>query len=134
MSVLRSLKSISGQMIKIHWNSFEFPGWVEIEFVFRNAIYILGDFMNALCHLLSLSYYYASTSLSCTGIQQWKSVLFSCWASINLVGEMSNEEQDTPPPTLPTLFLTVKSSASLVALGGKSLKRDRTWRNIEIHS
>ena len=61
---------------------------------------------------------YASTSLNCAGIQWWKSVLFCCWAAINLVGEMSNEEQDTPPPTLSTIFLPhcVKSSTSLLAL------------------
>ena len=62
--------------------------------------------------------FYAGTSLSCAGIQQWKSVLFCCWAAINLVGKMSNEEQDTTPPTLLTLFLPhcVKSSTSLLAL------------------
>ena len=62
--------------------------------------------------------HYASTSLSCAGIQQWKSVSFCCWAAINLVGEMSNEEQDTLPPTLPTLFLPhcVESSTSMLAL------------------
>ena len=65
-----------------------------------------------------LQHNYASTSLSCAGIQQWKSVSFRCWAAINLVGEMSNEEQDTQPPTLPTLFLphSVKSSTYLLAL------------------
>ena len=64
----------------------------------------------------SYLYNYASTSLSCAGIQRWKSVSFRCWAAINLVGEMSNEEQDTPPPTLPTLFLPhcVKSSAWVI--------------------
>ena len=47
---------------------------------------------------------YAGTSLSCAGIQWWKSVSFHCWAAINLVGEISNEEEDTPPhPTPPTL-------------------------------
>ena len=45
---------------------------------------------------------YAGTSLSCAGIQQWKSVSFCCWAAINLVGEMREEEQDTHPyPTHP---------------------------------
>ena len=40
---------------------------------------------------------YAGTSLNCAGIQWWKSVSFHCWAAINLVSEMSNEEDDTPP-------------------------------------
>ena len=44
--------------------------------------------------------YYAGTSLSCAGIQRWKSVSFHCWAAINLVGDMSNEEED-PHPTIP---------------------------------
>ena len=43
--------------------------------------------------------YYASTSLSCVGIQQWKSVLFHCWATMNLVGEMSSEEDPHYPLT-----------------------------------
>ena len=54
--------------------------------------------------LLKLSnvIFFAGTSLSCAGIQRWKSVLFSCWAAINLVGEMSNgEEEDTPLGFLP---------------------------------
>ena len=83
-------------------------------------------------HIFTL--HYASTSLSCAGIQWWQSVSFCCWAAINLVGEMSNEEQDTPLPYPPFSFLTVKSSASFLALGGKSLKRDCTWKNIELHS
>ena len=41
---------------------------------------------------------YAGTSLICAGIRQWKSVSFHCWAVINLVCEMSNEEE--PPYTL----------------------------------
>ena len=78
-------------------------------------------------------------SLSCAGIQRWKWVSFRCWAAINFVGEMSNEEEDTPPPPYPPLgfLLAVKNSASLLALcflalGGKSLTSDCTWKNIEI--
>ena len=69
-------------------------------------------------NLYICTHIYASTSLSCAGIQQQKSVSFHCWAAINLVGEMSNEEQDTPSPTLSTIFLPhcVKSSTSLLAL------------------
>ena len=40
---------------------------------------------------------YAGTSLCCDGIQRWKSVSFHCWAAINLVDEMSNEEEDVTP-------------------------------------
>ena len=42
-------------------------------------------------------YIYAGTSLSCAAIQWWKSVSFNYWTAINPVGEMSNEEEDTPP-------------------------------------
>ena len=63
--------------------------------------------------ILVLKHNYAGTSLSCAGIQLWKSVSFCCWAAINLVGERS---KDTPPPTLPILFLPhcVKSSKCLL--------------------
>ena len=47
--------------------------------------------------------YYAGISLSCAGIQWWKSVSFHCRAPINLVGKMSNEGGGHPPPTTPTL-------------------------------
>ena len=46
-------------------------------------------------------HFYAGTSLSCAGIQWWKSVSFHCWAGINLVGDMSNEEDPTHHPTTP---------------------------------
>ena len=42
--------------------------------------------------------YYAGTTLSCAGIQQWKSGSFHCWAAINFVGDMNNEEEDPSPP------------------------------------
>ena len=45
-------------------------------------------------------YYYAGTSLSCAGIQRWKSVSFHCWTAINLVGELRRRRK-TPHP-LPT--------------------------------
>ena len=44
--------------------------------------------------LNQVSSFYAGTSLSCAGIQQLKTVLFHCCAAINLVGDMSNEEED----------------------------------------
>ena len=45
---------------------------------------------------------YASTSLSCAGIQQWKSVSFHCWTAKNLVGELRRRRMTPPPPTHPT--------------------------------
>ena len=44
---------------------------------------------------------YAGTSLSCAGIQRWKSVSFHCWTAKNLVGE-SRRRRMTPTPTHPT--------------------------------
>ena len=69
----------------------------------------------ALLHIWNLSsfvlfkYHYASTSLSCAGIQWWKSISFHFWAAINLVCEMSNEEEATPPPTKPHPPLVIRS-------------------------
>ena len=45
-------------------------------------------------------FYYAGTSLSCAGIQRWKSVSFHCWTAINLVGELRRRRK-TPPHTHP---------------------------------
>ena len=54
-----------------------------------------------------LKNYYAGTSLSCAGIQRWKSVSFRCWAAINLVGEMSKRSRTPHPlPYPPFSFLT----------------------------
>ena len=44
---------------------------------------------------------YAGTSLSCAGIQRWKSVSFHCWTAINLVGELRRRRRRTSPPTHP---------------------------------
>ena len=44
--------------------------------------------------------YYAGTSLSCAGIQRWKSVSFHCWTAKNLVGE-SWRRRMTPTPYPP---------------------------------
>ena len=47
-------------------------------------------------------FHYASTSLSCAGIQWWKSVLFLCWAGINLGGDIQwGGGHPTPYPTHP---------------------------------
>ena len=51
---------------------------------------------------------YAGTSLSCAGIQRWKSVSFHCWTAKNLVGE-SRRRRMTPHP-LPTPPLMVIQS------------------------
>ena len=69
-----------------------------------------------------MTVHYAGTSLNCAGIQRWKSVSFRCWAAINLVARWAMRSRTPHPlPYPPFSLLTVKSSASLLALGGKSL-------------
>ena len=41
---------------------------------------------------------FAGTSLSCAGIQRWKSVSFHCWTAINLVGELRRRRRTPTPP------------------------------------
>ena len=62
-------------------------------------VYVSACVCVCLCALYPMICY-AGTSLSCAGIQRWKSVSFHCWAATNLVGEISNEEENTPPHPL----------------------------------
>ena len=52
------------------------------------------------------SIFYAGTSLSCAGIQQWKSVSFHCWTTFNLVGKMRKIPHH--PPTTNNDMCNVK--------------------------
>ena len=52
-------------------------------------------------HVALNAFDYAGTSLSRARIQRLKSVSFHRWAAINLVGDMSNEEEDPHPHPTP---------------------------------
>ena len=68
------------------------------------------------------TFFYAGTSLSCAGIQRWKSVSFHCWTAKNLVGELRRRRM-TPHPYQPTLTVRCEEFCILAFLPHSELWR-----------